>query len=435
MVLCTNVPPGMLGELAKLGCQEFIKAKTFLGGQQWSALTTLAKQEDSPSSQESSSSSGSTLCQRAISDPARHQKLPTDTKDIQRLLCWVWTDGAVPDRFIETKCFVDAWNILQVELVGTVVVKLPNRRQLAKMKAIEAQQEVRDRSQWAGETEFGTLCLDGRKMSEGRYKEHLLNSAFASQGKEFYLNSVDMGPVKKDSQNTAESVEATCFNNPEAKFRLRRCNQHGQTEHEHSGDDAIVGEAPRHGHAGLRLSLMRWAGRPPCQGHHGFEASHDESQTADQILLQPVSSSQLYPQVGQQKGCKDHSVVLGRTVHPKLYLRIRNTRNYPLYYCVKRAYELNYAAAAYFSSSVSREECGEHRHFSAMKAITVQQRVRFMDECKIFRHSLRPAMVKLRKLDSTKIMFSQVSCCTWWTFGGRFLTTGLRFGPSTVAHL
>ena len=258
-------------------------------------------------------------------------------------------------------------------------------------------------------SECGTVAIDGRKMKEGRMKEALLNSAIVSDSQEFYIRSEDMSKVKKDTPNTMEYVEAVFATSADYK------NDHPPPSVPLDWVAAVVMDQPNVNVAALAALQAKYPQKAmlPC-GFHGLDGLIGNLVKQIPVLRLAVSmSKRLTKFCGNQsrvrsvitkivkKRAHEASIAKGKKVHPRFYRRVRNTRHYPIYLCVKRAYELNHPAAMFFSTSEAVELCGTHKHFATVKAIAVTHRGAFVELCKIFAATLHHVLVILRKLDST----------------------------------
>ena len=114
-----------------------------------------------------------------LSDPSRYRVDAANKKDVSRLLAVAFSTGGVPSSFAENYHFKLAMKTLQEVLVGSAPWKPPGRKDLAKMRPLEAAAAVHDTSVWMASVRHLTLAVDGRKMAEGRFKESMLNTAAA----------------------------------------------------------------------------------------------------------------------------------------------------------------------------------------------------------------------------------------------------------------
>jgi len=135
--------------------------------------------------------------------------------DVARLLGIAFTSGGIPETFAENRYFKAAISKLQQTLVGHCLFRLPDRKQFAIVRRMEAAAVDRQNRAWANRVGCGTVAADGRKMQEGRSKESMLNVALVSEGTEIFVRSEDMAGVIKDAAAAQEFTEAIFTDNPD----------------------------------------------------------------------------------------------------------------------------------------------------------------------------------------------------------------------------
>ena len=111
--------------------------------------------------------------------------------DIQRMLVVALSTGGVPANFIENPFLRMAFETLGYNLKGRHSFEECKQRE-----AIQALNVLREQIRAEG---FGTVAIDGRKMSEHRDKAHMLNFAWISKDRERFLRSEVMSHLRKDA--------------------------------------------------------------------------------------------------------------------------------------------------------------------------------------------------------------------------------------------
>ena len=409
-------PADLVDKFAGLQCPEFLKAKAFLSGQPIDGMHTRAQAGE----EQARKTSELSLPRFSTDDEIRYRADPTKTRDVARLLCWAFWDADIPEVFIDNKYLKLALQVLQDSLVGHQPFHLPCRQTMAKMRAMEAKQAASERSAWMDKVQYGTVCFDARKMHEGRFKEHLMNSAVTACGSEYYLSSADMSGEAKDGDNTAEFVEAGI--SKESKKRNADGNivpykfTHPAPEVNLEWVVAITLDQPNTNISAQRALEVRHPtiAQLPC-AFHGldnllgrlmkkvifFKRATQKSKRLTYFCGNQSRVRSALTSIIKRRSAELQSMG-NRKARPRFYCRVRNSRHYPLYFCVKRAYELNHPACTFFSSQDARLMCGDHKHYKSVMGIAVTGRGRFLKECKLFARICRPVMKKLRKMDSVK---------------------------------
>ena len=174
MVLCAKPPPDLLQKLADMKCAEFIKAKAYLDGEDVSDLRTMTAGKNKP---EKGVEQSWDALRQPINDASRYDKDAERCGDVGRLIAVSLATGGVAASFVENPWFRKAIEKLQVGLVGQSPFQVPNRKDIARMQSFESQAALREIKSWVSAVGHVTLAVDGRRMSEGRNKESMLNTA------------------------------------------------------------------------------------------------------------------------------------------------------------------------------------------------------------------------------------------------------------------
>ena len=147
-----------------------------MAGEDVSDLRTMSAGKQKPKIAEEQGLAWEALRQ-PVNDASRYDKDAERRGDVGRLLAVALATGGVAASFVENPWFRKAIDKLQLALVGQSPFKVPNRKDIARMQGFESQAAQKDINSWVATVGHVTLAVDGRRMSESRAKESMLNTA------------------------------------------------------------------------------------------------------------------------------------------------------------------------------------------------------------------------------------------------------------------
>ncbi|CAE8645143.1 unnamed protein product [Polarella glacialis] len=333
-----------------------------------------------------------------------------DTKDVARLIVIACITGGVPLHFLDNFYLRKAFEVVQLNVAGRAPFVPPSASTAYAMRDLEAVRAADNTRKWAEQSGFGTLALDGRLMSEGRYKECMLNCAFVSRGQEHYMRSEDMSGVFKDTANVSEFVEAS-FAEGE-----NRNHPHPAPSIHAKHVAAVCLDQPAVNVAALKLLREKWPNIAdiPCQ-FHGLDGIIGHLVVKIGVLsctrvmckvetrfFNNQSRVRSEMRMIQKRRVQRKADATGRKVRMYNFIKPRKSRSYPILQTVKRCLQLNSNAAAFFKGEKAQELAGNHKHFAAMKRFCCTNRALSLRRIRVFYDLLGPVLRKMRLVDTTR---------------------------------